>query len=354
MRHFTRLLILACAAVAYSCQSTEKTSQADEKWVKAEQISTGNARETLKINGEVKERKSVTLSFRVAGPLAELSAEKGDFVKKGQTIARIDPRDYQIQVKQTKAQYEQAKGEYERYKQLYAKGKLPENTYQKIKSGFEIAEAAYQHSQNQLRDTRLLAPFSGYVSARSVNNHETVGAGMPVVAIIDVSAMEIVAKVPSTKISVIENGAKAKADIASLGLKGVALDMVSIGQKTEMDDLYEVKFSFESQPDSKLKTGMLANVKIELPATQGGFVTLPIESIYREAGKDYIWSIRNGKLAKTPVALGSLKNGGRVSLDGRSLRNGEWVVTAGVNSLREGQQVKVLKKESKTNIGGLL
>ncbi len=76
------------------------------------------------------------MSFRVGGPLISFNVKSGDFVRKGQVIAAIDKRDYQLQVQSTKAQFQQLRGEYERYKELYGKDKIPANSYEKIESGY--------------------------------------------------------------------------------------------------------------------------------------------------------------------------------------------------------------------------
>ncbi|BDD05141.1 RND transporter [Aureibacter tunicatorum] len=355
MRHAIKLMILMTLAYGFSCQSKQESSQADEKLVKAVQIANEVGEGKLKVNGEIKEKKEAMLSFRVGGPLHQMKVKQGDFVKKGQLLAEIDPRDYQIQVKQNKAQYDQVKGEYERYKQLFEKGKLPENSYQKIKSGYELATVAYDHSKNQLRDTRLVAPFSGYVSAKFVNNFETVGPGVPVISIIDVQAMDVIVKVPSSRISLISEDVMAEAEIPSAGLKSLPLEFVSVGQKSGMDDLYEVKFSFADDNNEQLKSGMLASVNIKLPAKDVEYIHLPVESILRESGKDYVWTVQeNGSVKKIEVNLIGLANGGKVKLSSNQLKANSWVVTAGVNALLEGQKVKVLENASSTNVGGLL
>ena len=56
----------------------------------------------ISLPGAVEAAEKVNLSFRVGGPLIELNVEEGDKVKKGQLLARIDPRDFQLVVDATK------------------------------------------------------------------------------------------------------------------------------------------------------------------------------------------------------------------------------------------------------------
>ena len=61
-----------------------------------------------------------------------------------------------------------------------------------------MAEAAYNNAINQLQDTELKAPFSGYIFEKKAESFQTVGAGMPIVSMIDVSSLEIIINVSET------------------------------------------------------------------------------------------------------------------------------------------------------------
>ena len=64
--------------------------------------------------GRVKAAADVDLAFRVAGPIIRIPVQVGSFVRKGEVIAEIDPRDYELQYKATEAEYKQIKSEAER------------------------------------------------------------------------------------------------------------------------------------------------------------------------------------------------------------------------------------------------
>ena len=68
--------------------------------------------------GRIKAAADVDLSFRVAGPIFRMEAEEGKFVRKGEVLAEIDPRDYALQFSATEAEYKQVKAEAERVIEL--------------------------------------------------------------------------------------------------------------------------------------------------------------------------------------------------------------------------------------------
>lgn len=103
------------------------------------------------------------LSFRVGGPISNFEVYAGNYYRKGEVIATIDDRDFLIRKEQTQAVYDQAKAEFERIGALYEKNNISASTYEKTKAEYTSAKTAFQTAANELNDTRLVAPFDGYV-----------------------------------------------------------------------------------------------------------------------------------------------------------------------------------------------
>lgn len=113
-------------------------------------------------------------------------------------IAEIDPRDYELQYKATEAEYKQIKSEAERVIELYNRKSVPENDYDKAVYGLQQITSKYNAHKNALKDTRLVAPFDGYIQKKYFDTDETVAAGMPVISMIDTRYFEVEIDVPSS------------------------------------------------------------------------------------------------------------------------------------------------------------
>ena len=148
--------------------------------------------------GRVKAASDVKLSFRVAGPILEVVPEEGAFVKRGELIAQIDPRDYELQLAATEAEYKQIKGEAERVMELYRRGSSSVNDYEKAVYGLNQITAKYDAHRNALADTRLVAPFDGYIQEKFYDAHETVAAGYPVVSMINSAYFDVEIDIPAS------------------------------------------------------------------------------------------------------------------------------------------------------------
>jgi len=357
MKFKSIFLVMIAAALAFTgCKSSTGEAPQTEtiKNVKVETVSDGVVQNSMTLNGKIKEKSLTSLSFRVGGPLARLIVKQGDFVREGQVIAEIDKRDYQLQVATSKAQFEQAEGEYMRYKRLVEQKKIPENTFEKIKSGYLMTKTAYENSQNQLRDTELKAPFSGYVFEKFVENYQTVGAGTPIVSIIDNSHLEVVVSVSEGQLNRVKSDKKSFVNIANAEISQLPVQLMSVSEKAKSDGLYEVKFSFENKNDLKVVPGMTAEVTIYCQAEENQ-LSVAQTAIFHEKTSTYVWIYNpsTSKVERREVKVSLDGTQGRVNISS-GLNNGEQVVTAGVHYLIDGQKVKPLKTPSVTNIGGLL
>ncbi len=352
----TFLLLAALIIVFTGCRN----SKGDEplaktiKYVKVETIDGGAVQNSISFNGKIKEKSLTSLSFRVGGPIKKLEVKEGDYVREGQLIAQIDKRDYELQVATTKAQFEQVEGEYNRYKQLIDQKKIPENTFEKIKSGYLMAKTAYENAQNQLRDTELKAPFSGYVYQKFTESYQTVGPGAPVVSLIDNSHLEAVVSVSESQLQRINKDKEAFLTVANAGVDNLPVRLLSVGEKAGNDGLYEVRFSFQNTSDLNVVPGMTAEIKM-LCNAEDGQMAITSTAVFHEKTNTYVWIFNpsNNKVEKreVSVALGGPK--GMLNVVS-GLSNGEQIVTAGVHYLVDGQSVKPIQKSSETNVGGLL
>ena len=87
-----------------ACRSSE-TNEKQVLMVKTETVKNYENELQVTYPGRVKAAADVDLAFRVAGPIIRIPVQVGSFVRKGEVIAEIDPRDYELQYKATEAEY---------------------------------------------------------------------------------------------------------------------------------------------------------------------------------------------------------------------------------------------------------
>lgn len=305
--------------------------------------------------GKVKAASDVNLAFRVAGPILRVPAETGAFVRKDEVIAEIDPRDYRIQLSATEAEYKQIKAEAERVIELYRRNSVAVNDYDKAVSGLQQITAKYEAHKNALEDTRLLAPFDGYIQKKYFDAHETVNAGMPVISMINSGYFEVEIDIPSSDYVRQRHFKSFSCTFDVFPGKVFPLELIEITRKANLNQLYRVRLRLKPEKDVAIAAGMSVNVTIEYEPKDVLLTSVPLTALFEKDGKPVVWVYEpaSGSVKQREIKVAKfLKNGRAVVYDG--LKIGEVVVSAGVRSLQEGMRVKLLKPVAGTNVGGLL
>lgn len=310
---------------------------------------------SIEYPGRVLAASDVNLSFRVAGPLLSVLPEEGAFVRKGQLIAEIDPRDYAIQLAATEAEYNQIKGEAERVMELYRRGSVPVNEYEKAVYGLRQITAKYEAHKNALADTRLTAPFDGYVQKRFYDAHETVAAGYPVVSMISSRYFDVEIDIPSSDYVRQKQFKSFYCTIDVFPGKIFPLELVDITRKANLNQLYRMKFRLEPVEGVDVAAGMSVNVTIDYTPSAERLVSIPLSAVWNDDDESCVWIYNpsTSTIARRVVKVKQILKTGEAIVES-GVEEGETVVAAGVHNLREGMKVDMLPESSKTNVGGLL
>ncbi|WP_439185479.1 efflux RND transporter periplasmic adaptor subunit [Carboxylicivirga taeanensis] len=336
------MLVVGLAVV--SCSSKEEKQTTAPRYVKVQRLAKAQDNEELVFHGQLKEEKEVSVAFKVGGQVYNVLVDEGDYVKKGQLIARIDPRDYKIRLQSAKAQFEQASGEYTRYKELYEKNKLPINTLEKLEAGYLATKSAYEAAANALADTELRAPFDGFIYRKKIHNYENVSPGQPIFALLDVSHLEVIFSLPESKVGKAKNFSDIAIDVANANAFSVPAEILSVNEKANGNDMFDVRLKVTNSPQSGLKPGMSAKVRIKLASANSNAIVVPVESVFYKGDKSYVWVYdqNSSKVTSRAVAVSKIQNDGQISIHS-GLKGTEYVVTAGVYSLSESQTVRILE-----------
>jgi len=344
-KHSIKLLIsfLVFGVAMASCGSEEKASVTERRYVKVERLGKKKEKEEMIFHGQLKEKKEVSAAFKVGGQVYDVIVDEGDYVKKGQVIARIDPRDYKIQLQSATAQYKQIEGEYARYKELYKKKKLPVNTLEKMEAGYLSAKSAYEAATNALEDTRLKAPFEGFVYRKNINKFENVAPGQPIFTLLDVSHLEVIFSLPESKVNKAKRFQKITVDVPNANAYEVVADLLSVNEKANGNDMFDVRLVINAPDNKALKPGMSAKVRVSLDVNTSDLVVVPVESVFYKNGKAHVWVLneKDSVVTSQAIVVNKIENEGLLTVRS-GLIGEEAVVKAGVHSLSENQAVKIL------------
>jgi RND family efflux transporter MFP subunit len=304
--------------------------------------------------GKVKSTADVSLSFRVAGTIARMPWEEGKFVRKGTVIAELDARDYRIQVAATEAEYNQIKLTAERVIELYKRGSATKSDYEKAVYGLEQITAKYNAHKNQLKDTRLEAPFDGYIQKKIQHAGETVAAGMPVISMIGGKEWLIEINLSDQDYARKNHFKSFEASLSTNPDIKLPLEPFELSPKGNANQLYQMAFRVKKTDNVVLAAGMSAEVTV-IFSVQEQIYEIPISAMFEIDGNPYVWlfTSENTPLKAQAVVVGQMKRNGYIVIT-QGVKEGDMIVTSGVHAIKEGMKVKPLPAPSKTNTGGLL
>lgn len=311
----------------------------------------------LTFPGKTKSVEDVNVAFRVSGPIRKVYVKEGDYVKRGQMIAEMDPRDYRVQLSATQAEYEQIKADAERVIALYNEGNTTASNYDKARYGLQQITEKLANHRNQLADTKLYAPISGYIQKRLHSDGETVSAGMPVVSMFSSADTEIEIFVPASDYAKRDQLVSAFCSFEVVPDENFPLELSSYSKEANASQLYSVRFKIASSYDrSKITPGMTTMVYVRYNTDDSDkTVKVPTRAVYRKDGKAFVFVLdeKESVVHQRSVTVGRIDLNGNIEVkDG--VKTGESVVTAGVRFLQDGQKVRMLPATSDANVGGLL
>lgn len=301
-----------------------------------------NGGATSVYSATVEEGKSVNASFKTGGQIRKVMADEGAYVRKGQVLAVLDDVDYRLQLRQLEVQTQQMAGEMKRLDEMFAKGNVAPNDYEKAKAGYEQLKTQLELVKNQLSYATLLAPSSGHIVERYLEEGEMAGAGTPVFRIIDSSSLEASVAVPSG-IYAARSGILSCTGRTSLtGDTEIPLEIISFIPDADNNSLFRLRLRIPSSMNKTLTPGVSMSVSIVSAGGEGGGHTVPSRSILRKDGKSYVWTVsdKDSTLSMREVTLAGSHSGGSSTVAG--LSGDETIVAAGVRHLSDKEKVKVI------------
>ncbi|MCR5454961.1 MAG: efflux RND transporter periplasmic adaptor subunit [Bacteroidales bacterium] len=346
------LLAGVCLMLAACGSELHKTEFAVT--VKADTVGSTAQKIIVSYPGKIKASEDVNIAFRVSGTILKTPKKQGDFVRKGEVICEMDSRDYALQYKATEAEYNQTKAECERVMALYEKKSVTLSQYEKAKYGLQQITAKYENHKNQLADTKLRAPFDGYIQKYLYDPNETVGAGMPVVSMIASGTPEVEINISATDFMRRDRIETCVCHSELIPGVDFQTKILGINQKSNLNQLYGMRLALKDNGGVTPAPGATVMVDIQFKSDERDIPVIPLSCMFESDGSTCVWIIRDDNtLEKRVIVPQDVKLDGSVAVK-QGLRTGERVVSAGINSVYENQKVKVLDSKTKSNIGGLL
>lgn len=339
-----------------------------------------------------------TLAAKVPGRVVKLPVDLGSAVKRGELLAQVDPRDYELKVRQVEASvmqaraalglspdgedevtrveditqvrvaatiFEEAVRQFERVRSLVKQNVASQAEFDRVQAEFNVAsnrlmaakeearinqatlaqrKAELEIARQQLEDTRLIAPFDGVVEVRQASLGEYLSAGAPVVTLVRTEVLRLRLEVPEREATRVQRGQPVKFSVeGSTNTYQTVISRLSPAI-TELNRMLVVEADVPG--GGVLRPGAFVRAEIVLDPNEPG-LAVPLEVLVVFAGLEKVVTVQEGKARERVVVTGrrgrdwveildGLKEGDPVVLRPGNLRTGDAVVT---NAAPAGQRL---------------
>jgi len=297
--------------------------------------------------GRAAATQEANLAFDVSGTMIE-RVDVGDGVKAGDLLARLDPRDFENQLTRAKAERDRARAQRDRVRMAGQTGAVSRQDVTDAEARYNQAAATVSIKQKALDDSHIFAPFDGAVVATYAEKFEAVQPKEPILRLLDTARIEMTIDIPESGISSAHFVKDIRIRFDTLPGREFPAEIKEISNEaSETTRTYPVTVIMDAPTDVEIQPGMAGEVtgRVELPTDMAATgYEVPLTAIFsREDQRSYVWVIDGASkiVSAREVQTGELTPRGVYLRSG--VEPGDWIATAGVHFLREGQQVRVLE-----------
>lgn len=313
-----------------------------------------------KFPGTVEPVTSSNLSFEVSGIIQAVHVDVGERFKKGEVLALLDNKPFQINVEsaraalsRARAQLEEKKSAYERERRIQEEdpGATTEKAVEQARAAYDsqVQNVSYSQSklglaERDLTNTELRAPFDGIVSARQVDPSEVADRGVHVLKVNTEDAMQVAISVPEQMIDKIYTGLKGQVILSNRPDEPYQAVVSEVGSTATTANAFPVT-AVISDADERVRPGMTAELRLTFSDAEmqiayliPGTAFLP--GIDKNDHYVYLFDAETSKVRKTAVQIRGIQ--GNLVVVTQGIAPGDVLVVAGVPFLSDGQEVKLL------------
>jgi membrane fusion protein, multidrug efflux system len=376
MRYRIKIALLCIILVGLVCLATSCKNNANNAGAKEQEEKAAIPVEVAKV-----ERGSVTASYsgtttleaeneavvvsKVNGVIQKIYVEEGDRIKAGQVLAKIEDDQFKYELAQADAKLNKLAREFERSKQLFATKIVGEEEYERVKSDYETQQSLYDIAKLNLTYTTIKAPIDGAVSERMIKVGNMVTANQSLFRISDFDTLWAILHVPEKELSKLKVGYPANLSADALEGKEYEGTILRISPTIAAGTgTFRVTIEIKDKT-GELKPGMFVRANIVYD-THTNVILVPKDAILAEDIQNSVFVIKEkmeeikidpkkkdkGQIeqkpekylaaVKQPVVIGFINSSHVEVLSG--VKQGERIVTTGINTLKDGAKIKIVKK----------
>lgn len=359
MKQLIKILTVPILLIVTSCGSEEKKEEKLIRPVRYEQVGFLGGDKIRTFSGTARTEKIINLSFRANGIITEHDLKIGQRVKKGQLLAKLDNVQSRLNyesavasLNSAESQMNTAKLAFDRVRSLYEKGSSSLSDFEAAKNSYNTAQQSYESAKRSVAIQRdqinygyLVAPEDGIISAVNSEIDENVTPGQTIAVLNAGTDMEISLGIPESSINRVQQDMPVQISFSSLAGKTYGGKVTEVAPAVDANTAtYPLRVQV-TDPTDEIKSGMAANVTFDLGdhKADNTVLVVPTHAVGEDSNGRFVFLIEEegdvAKVKKHQVAIGDLTANGFEVTSG--LKAGQKIATAGLQTLLDGQEVRL-------------
>jgi len=294
----------------------------------------------LQLVGTAEPCKEVTVASESSGKIVQLNFKMGDFINQGTVLAKVDDTYKRLAYENAQINYDKFKEDYERYQVLRKGDAVTETQLRDMRIGFENAAIQLENAKKQWEDTKIVAPFSGYITSKNTELGAFVNMGTPIASIADISQLKVQLSVSESDVYQLHTGMEASVTTDIFPNTNFKANISGIGQRGSNAHTYPVEILIANNTKTPLKAGTYVNVSVNA-GKSGTTLMIPRDAIVSSVKEPSVYIVKDDAVQLTKITTGRQYNDYIEVVTG--LNDGEQVVVNGQINLSDGVKVSVIQ-----------
>ncbi len=332
---FAALSACHFAAADVNTQPAPQLPSADATRVEVVTVNPSTTELELMLPGEVIGSRDVVMAAPAGGRVEAVSVRRGEEVRKGQSLLRVDAEMAGAQLAQAEAREEQARSEHER--QLALGDLASKADIENARLNHKVTEASMMQAQAAYNRAALTAPFSGTVADLYVETGSYAGPGQPVARLVELDTVRVTLSVADRDVVSLTEGLEV--NVRTNARAGLFPGTIShVGPAADLDTrAFPVEVTVPN-PDRLLLPGMIAQVRAYRELAKDTLI-IPQEWVVTTRTEQGVFIEQDGVAQWRIVQLGEV-SGNQVEVR-EGLQVGDRVIITGQRNLKAGETLLV-------------
>lgn len=300
--------------------------------------------ESVGLVGSITASEFVQVKAEMDGTVKEIGFSEGQHVDKGQLLVALDETKLQASLTQAEANLKLSEATYQRAQRLLQEKLVAPQEYDQAVATHAVNEATVALMRRNLKDARVIAPFSGIAGARQVSPGQVISQNTVLTSLVDLETVKVEVSVPERYLSQIQTGQPLKFTVAAFPGETFEGSVYFISPQLDPGTRTALIKAKVANPRARLRGGMFASLDLTLRLRDSALV-VPEPALISNGDKVNVFVVdTDNKAQMRPVTVGIRLAGQAEILKG--LAAGEKVVVEGIQKLAPGMPVKMAPPEA--------